>query len=89
DSSHEMLELGEKIYALNHWPDDKTEFIQADAFVYLRDAVERGEKYDIVVLDPPKFAHNKRQVENACRGYKDLNMNAFKIIKPGGYLMTF
>ena len=63
--------------------------IQADAFDYLHDAVKRGEQFDVIVCDPPKFAHNKQQVNRATRGYKDLNLNCFKLIKPGGYLMTF
>ena len=48
-----------------------------------------NDTYDFVVLDPPKFAGTKRQVERAARGYKDLNLNAFKLVTPGGYLMTF
>ena len=43
----------------------------------------------MVILDPPKFAQNAKQVEAAARGYKDINLNAFKCVKPGGYLMTF
>lgn len=93
DASHDALVLAEKNYELNgfHKNDNGTtaEFIQADVFQYLRDCVERGDEYDIVILDPPKFAHNKRQIDRASRGYKDINLNAFKIIKSGGYLMTF
>jgi 23S rRNA (cytosine1962-C5)-methyltransferase len=65
------------------------EFIQADVFDYLHDIVKQGEQFDVVVCDPPKFAQNAQQVERAARGYKDLNLNCFKIIKSGGYLMTF
>jgi 23S rRNA (cytosine1962-C5)-methyltransferase len=93
DASLDALELAEKNYALNGFDKNEhgttAEFIQADVFEYLRDCVENGEQFDIVVLDPPKFAQNKQQVDNAARGYKDINLNAFKIIKSGGYLMTF
>jgi 23S rRNA (cytosine1962-C5)-methyltransferase len=89
DSSHEILELAEEIYKLNQFPPDNAEFIQADVFDYLRDAVDRNEQYDVIVCDPPKFAHNAQQVHKAARGYKDLNLHCFRLVKPGGYLMTF
>jgi 23S rRNA (cytosine1962-C5)-methyltransferase len=93
DASAEALALAQKNYELNGLHEEpygnKVEFIQADVFDYLRERVESGEQYDIVILDPPKFAQNKQQVDKAARGYKDINLNAFKIIKSGGYLMTF
>ena len=89
DSSEEALELAEHSYHGNEWHSKDVEFILADVFDYLRDSVEKGDEYDLVILDPPKFAHNKRQVDSAARGYKDINLNGFKLIKPGGYLMTF
>jgi 23S rRNA (cytosine1962-C5)-methyltransferase len=89
DASHDALELAEQNYKLCDFPEDEAEFIQADVFEYLRDMAKQGEEYDVVVLDPPKFAHNAQQIEKAARGYKDINLNAFKLIKPGGYLMTF
>ncbi|MGB1288755.1 MAG: class I SAM-dependent rRNA methyltransferase [Aggregatilineales bacterium] len=93
DSSFDALTLAERNYELNEFHLNKRgttmEFIQADCFTYLRDSAQRNENFDMVVLDPPKFAHNKRQIDKASRGYKDLNLNAFKLIKPGGYLMTF
>jgi 23S rRNA (cytosine1962-C5)-methyltransferase len=90
DSSKEMLELAEQIIAQKSeaWL-QSCEFIQADVFDYLRDQVEEGNQWDVVILDPPKFAQNAKQVEGAARGYKDINLNAFKCVKPGGYLMTF
>jgi 23S rRNA (cytosine1962-C5)-methyltransferase len=92
DSSLEALELAEQSVKLNPTTipsPEKAEFIQADVFEYIRDTVERNEQYDVIVCDPPKFAHNAQQVERAARGYKDLNLHCFKLIKPGGYLMTF
>jgi 23S rRNA (cytosine1962-C5)-methyltransferase len=90
DVSHEALELAEVNVSRNpHLSSDNFDFIQADAFDYLRDQSAEGNQWDVVVLDPPKFAHSAGQVEKAARGYKDINLNAFKCVKPGGYLMTF
>lgn len=93
DSSGEALELAEQNLRLNDFHlnqhQQSYEQIQADVFEYLRDAVARGEQFDVIVCDPPKFAHNKQQVDRAARGYKDLNLHCFKLVKPGGYLMTF
>lgn len=96
DSSEDALKLAKQNIELNLKygiidTDRGNEYklIQADAFDYLHAAVERGEQFDVIVCDPPKFAHNKQQVDRATRGYKDLNLNCFKLIKPGGYLMTF
>ena len=61
----------------------------ADSFDYLRHCEREGESFDLVVLDPPKFAPHKSQIQRAARGYKDLNLNAFKLVRQGGYLMTF
>ncbi len=94
DTSREALELAEKAMlnifdAADEGETKSAEYIQADVFEYLRDAVAEGQQFDVVVCDPPKFAHNAQQVEKAARGYKDLNLNAFKLVKSGGYLMTF
>lgn len=89
DASHDVLELAEKNYQLSSFPEDAVDFIQADVFELLHDYAAEGKQFNIVILDPPKFAHNAGQIENAARGYKDINLNAFKCVKPGGYLMTF
>lgn len=89
DASQDALKIAEHTYASNSRDMRDVEFIQGDVFEYLRDCVGANEQFDFVVLDPPKFAHNKQQVKNASRGYKDINLNAFRIIKKGGYLMTF
>lgn len=93
DSSHDALELAEQNIQLNGFDsgenDESCELIQADVFELLHDYAAEKKLFDIVVLDPPKFAHNAGQVDNAARGYKDINLNAFKCVKPGGYLMTF
>lgn len=48
-----------------------------------------GEKFDVIVMDPPKFVENKSQLMGACRGYKDINMLAIQLLNPGGVLLTF
>ncbi|MCC6612025.1 MAG: class I SAM-dependent rRNA methyltransferase [Anaerolineae bacterium] len=90
DSYREALQTAEDIARLNdpEWK-KRSDYVMGDAFQLLRDFAQTGDMYDVVVLDPPKFAHSAGQVEKAARGYKDLNLHAFKIIKPGGYLMTF
>jgi 23S rRNA (cytosine1962-C5)-methyltransferase len=64
------------------------EIIEANAFDLLRDLAERGECFDIVVLDPPAFAKNRASVTQAERGYKEINLRALKLLRPGGRLIT-
>ncbi len=91
DASREALELAERNTELNLAANNppELEFIQADVFQLLRDYAEQREKFDFIVCDPPKFAHNTGQVDKAARGYKDLNLHCFKLLNPGGYLMTY
>jgi 23S rRNA (cytosine1962-C5)-methyltransferase len=94
DSSESVLNLAEKNATLSGLPFaergvESAEYIQADVFELLHDYADEKKQFDVVILDPPKFAHNAGQVDNAARGYKDINLNAFKCVKPGGYLMTF
>ncbi|NOK85698.1 MAG: LSU m5C1962 methyltransferase RlmI [Chloroflexi bacterium AL-W] len=89
DASLDALELGEANVALNGFTAERAEHLQADVFEYLRDMADADMSYDVIVLDPPKFANGKNQVDSAARGYKDINMNAFALVKPGGYLMTY
>jgi 23S rRNA (cytosine1962-C5)-methyltransferase len=63
--------------------------LHGDAFEILRSLVKEGRQYDIIVMDPPKFAATAGHVQRAARGYKDLNMQAFKLLRPGGYLATY
>jgi 23S rRNA (cytosine1962-C5)-methyltransferase len=89
DASRDALELAESIISLQQADASQVEYVQADVFAYLRDMASGNERHDLVILDPPKFAHNQGQVEKAARGYKDINLNAFRVVSPGGYLMTF
>lgn len=75
--------------ALNNLPLDRSETIEGDVFQLLRDFRDRGRNFDLIVLDPPKFAQTAAQVQRAARGYKDINLLAFKLLRPGGILVTF
>ncbi|EIU7614267.1 class I SAM-dependent methyltransferase [Vibrio vulnificus] len=64
-------------------------FLNADVFKLLREYRDQGTKFDVVIMDPPKFAESKAQLNGACRGYKDINMLAMQILRPGGTLLTY
>jgi len=64
------------------------EWIEANAFDLLRDWSDAKEEFDIIVLDPPAFAKSKRAMEGALRGYKEMNLRALKMLRPGGTLVT-
>lgn len=91
DSSADVLQLAETNLRRNGFdPDQQTENIAGDIFHILRDWRDAHDhRFDVVILDPPKFAQNKQAVERALRGYKDINMLALGLLKPGGILATF
>lgn len=88
DVSAEALSVASQIAALNNLA-DKEEFVEADVFQYLRNCRDAGRKFDLIVLDPPKFAETKAQALKAARGYKDINLLAMKLLAPRGTLATF
>ena len=88
DSSAETLRIAEENVARN--PTSAVhEYVEGDAFQVLRAYRDAGRQFDVVILDPPKFAHSQRQVQAATRGYKDINMLAMTLLRPGGILVTF
>lgn len=89
DASRDVLELAEANLTLNHLPVDRAELLQGDAFAVLRDYAAAGKQFDIIICDPPKFAHSAGQIERAARGYKDLNLHCFHLLSEGGLLLTF
>ncbi|WP_344954522.1 class I SAM-dependent methyltransferase [Zobellella aerophila] len=89
DVSESALALAQQNAELNGLDLSRARFEQADVFKLLREYREQGERFDVIVLDPPKFAENKAQLNGACRGYKDINMLAFQLLNPGGILLTF
>ena len=90
DSSEAALEVAERNLALNRdaLGSIEVDWVKGDAFAVLRDWSDAGAAYDTVVLDPPAFAKTKRAAENAIRGYKELNLRALKMLRPGGTLVT-
>jgi len=90
DASRPALEVAEQNEKLNR--DAHTcgeiDWIEANAFDLLKDYSPAGRRYDTIVLDPPAFAKSKRTVETALRGYKELNLRALKMLRPGGVLVT-
>lgn len=89
DSSAEALALGQENAALNGLTGASLEWREADVFVALRKFRDERRSFDLIILDPPKFAATVSQAEKAARGYKDINLLAFKLLRPGGLLATF
>ncbi len=92
DSSRPALEVADQNAALNHAQlndnDKEIDWIEANAFDLLKDYSAAGQRYDTIVLDPPAFAKSKRDLDAALRGYKELNLRALKMLRPGGILVT-
>ncbi|WP_017445438.1 class I SAM-dependent rRNA methyltransferase [Gayadomonas joobiniege] len=89
DVSQRALDTAAHIYQHNKIAAERYQNLNADVFKQLRAYREQGVQFDTIILDPPKFAENKNQLNKACRGYKDINMLALQILKPGGTLLTF
>jgi 23S rRNA (cytosine1962-C5)-methyltransferase len=89
DSSEESLAIAQKNIMMNDLPHERISWLQGDVFQALRKLRDQGRQFDLIVLDPPKFAPTSSQVEKAARGYKDINLLAFKLLHPGGTLFTF
>lgn len=89
DSSAEALALAAQNLALNGFSPGCCTNLEADVFQQLRRWRDEGRQFDVIILDPPKFAANQSQIERAARGYKDINWLAFRLLRPGGLLATF
>ena len=89
DLSQPALDLAERNAELNGIAPEKTTFMKADVFAQLRKFRDMGRQFDVVVLDPPKFAETPQQLEKASRGYKDINLLGAKLTRPGGTLFAF
>jgi 23S rRNA (cytosine1962-C5)-methyltransferase len=89
DISREVLEVAEQNEKLNAAPNRaEIEWIEGNAFDLMKDYASAGKQYDVIVLDPPAFAKSKKHLESAMRGYKELNLRALKMLRPGGVLVT-
>jgi 23S rRNA (cytosine1962-C5)-methyltransferase len=89
EASGEAVEVASRNAELNGISPEAWETRQGDVFRLLRTLRDEGRTFDLAVLDPPKFAESRGQVEGASRGYKDINLQAFKLLRPGGLLFTF
>ena len=89
ESSKDAIQVAKENLAANPLDAAKIEFVQGDVFARLRTLRDQNAKFDLVVLDPPKFAPSAAQVKNAARAYKDINLWALKLLTPGGLLATF
>ena len=89
DVSVHALNAAKTGVAFNHLDPGRCKFLKKDVFAYLREQVENGAKYDLVILDPPKFAESAANLKKACRGYQDINRLGLKLVAKGGHLLTF
>jgi 23S rRNA (cytosine1962-C5)-methyltransferase len=89
DSSAKSVALARRNIALNHLDETSVFVEEGDVFTLLRRYRKEGRAFDAVILDPPKFALSARDVKKACRAYKDINLAALKLLRPGGILITF
>jgi len=90
DSSGPALAQGQANLALNpKLPAERAQWQEADVFQALRDFRKAGKLFDLIVLDPPKFAPSAAHAERAAKAYKDINILGFRLLKPGGLLMTY
>ncbi len=89
DTSADALALARENVALNSLPAERADFLQGDVFQVLRDFRAQQRRFDMIILDPPKFAPTAAQVPKAARGYKDINRLAMLLLEPGGLLVTF
>jgi 23S rRNA (cytosine1962-C5)-methyltransferase len=89
DASRASLEVAERNFEANRdRMNAAVDWVEGDAFQILRDWSDSGQTFDAIVLDPPAFAKTRRAVEGALRGYKELNLRALKMVRPGGLLVT-
>ena len=89
ESSAPALEVAKENLAANPLDPSRVDFVKSDVFSELRTLRDRGARFDMVVLDPPKFAPTAAQARNAARAYKDINLLALKLLAPGGLLASF
>ena len=89
DSSGDALALAKENVSLNIMPADRHTTLEGDVFHLLRKFRDEARSFDMIILDPPKFAPTAAHAEKATRAYKDINLLAFKLLRPGGVLLTF
>ena len=88
DIKEDWLEMARKNATLNG-VSERTEFVKGNAFTILRNIYDSGEKFDMIIVDPPSFLHTREEMAGASRGYKELNLTAMKVLSEDGILATF
>jgi 23S rRNA (cytosine1962-C5)-methyltransferase len=89
DASAEALSLARHNIEANVPEATGVQYLLGDVFTVLREYRDQNRRFDLIILDPPKFAESRQHLEKAARGYKDINLLAFKLLRPGGVLMSF
>jgi len=89
DVSQSALDIAKRNHELNGLSEANVSFVKEDVFKLLRRYREEKRRFDMIILDPPKFVESKAQLTGACRGYKDINMLAMQLLNPNGTLLTF
>jgi 23S rRNA (cytosine1962-C5)-methyltransferase len=89
ESSSDAIALGRENVKLNRIHENKVEWVEGDVFQTLRRFRDQNQKFDMVILDPPKFAPTAAHAQRAARGYKDINLLGLKLLNPDGLLITF
>ena len=89
EASGAAIKLGKEILSLDQMPGERVEWLEVDVFKQLRKFRDSRRSFDMVILDPPKFAPTAAHAQKAARGYKDINLLALKLLNPGGLLVTF
>ncbi len=87
DASQTGIDQANENAKLNHL-EDKVSFLCADVFELLPSLEEKGEKYDVVILDPPAFTKSRNSIKNAVKGYREINLRGMKLVENGGFLVT-
>lgn len=89
DVSAHALDLSKQGVIYNHLDPGRCKFLKEDVFAFLRSEIDKGHKYDVIVLDPPKFVESQATLKSGCRGYQDINRLALSLVSKGGTLLTF
>jgi 23S rRNA (cytosine1962-C5)-methyltransferase len=89
ESSSSAIDLSARHVQMNGFDSGRVDHLQGDVFQVLREFRNSNRRFDLIVLDPPKFVDSRSQMLKGTRGYKDINLLAFKLLKPGGILFTF
>lgn len=89
EASSDALDLARINTELNGFEEERVEYREGSVFQVLREYRETGRRFDLVILDPPRFIESMKHMEHGSRGYKDINLLAFQLLRPGGLLLTF